>query len=173
MTLDRRYPTGKFSKPDAYNADTVSKQIEALRVLPENLIALTQDLNDDQLALTYREGGWDIRQVVHHIVDSHMNSYIRYKWTLTEDQPTIKAYDEKLWSGMHDAKADIRYSLDMITPLHNKLVLICEGMSESDFHKSYKHPESGSIVPLWINTAIYAWHGNHHIGHIKLALSDS
>lgn len=170
MTLDRRYPTGKFSKPNTYNEETVANHIEALRILPENLISLTKDLTDEQLDLTYREGGWNIRKVVHHIVDSHMNSYIRYKWTLTEDQPMIKAYDEKLWSSLHDYDADIRYALDMITPLHKKLVQICEGMSASDFERSYIHPESKSVVPLWVNTAIYAWHGNHHLGHIKLAL---
>jgi hypothetical protein len=148
---DPRYPIGKF-RPPAENTPAVrAAQIETLRLLPERLRGAVEGLNEAQLDTPYRDGGWTVRQVVHHFADSHANSYVRFKLALTEDWPTIKQAIEP--------------SLVLITGLHQRLVALLESMSEGDFERGFNHPERGRMT-LAANLALYDWHSRHHTAHI-------
>ena len=162
---DPRYPIGKFKPPAASTPAVRAEQIETLRLLPERLRAAVAGLNDTQLDTPYRDGGWTVRQVVHHFADSHANSYIRFKLALTEDWPTIKPYDEAAWARLPDSRLAIEPSLVLITGLHQRLVGLLEPMSEEDFERGFIHPERGR-VSLATNLAIYDWHSRHHTAHI-------
>jgi hypothetical protein len=163
--FDPRYPVGKFQPPVANTPAVRSAQIETLRLLPERLHAAVAGLNEAQLDTPYRDGGWTVRQVVHHFADSHANSYIRFKLALTEDWPTIKPYDEAAWAQLPDSKMKIPPSLDFVTGVHARLVALLQSMSEEDFQKGFNHPERGPIT-LATNLAIYDWHSRHHVAHI-------
>jgi hypothetical protein len=159
---DFRYPIGRF------NADaegTRSEQIETLRRLPAQLREAVSGLSEAQLDTPYREGGWTVRQLVHHIADSHANAYIRFKWALTEDTPGIKAYDEKLWAQLPDSRLPVAESLNMTQAIHARLLGLVESMSDADFERSFVHPERGKVA-LGANLAMYAWHSKHHLAHI-------
>lgn len=161
-----RYPVGHFQAPPANNPAVRTPQIQTLRELPAHLVAAVAGLKDAQLDTPYREGGWTVRQVVHHIADSHMNSYVRFKLALTEDWPTIKPYDEAAWAKLPDSTArPIEASLSLITALHDRWVVLLESMSEADFQKGFNHPERGR-QNLAVALAIYAWHSLHHTAHI-------
>ena len=124
-------------------------------------------LNDEQIDTPYREGGWTVRQVVHHVADSHMNAYVRARLTLTEDRPLVQPYDEKVWAVLHDARtAPIEPSLALIEGLHARFVALLRSLSPSDFTRTFRHPETGewSLERL---VAFYAWHGKHHTAHIR------
>ena len=124
-------------------------------------------LNEGQLETPYRAGGWTVRQVVHHVADSHLNSYIRFRWTLTEDTPTIKAYDETRWAELPDAKtAPVEVSLKLLESLHVRWVYLLETLDDEAFKRSFVHPETGEEISLERNLALYAWHGRHHCAHI-------
>ncbi|KAA6458810.1 putative metal-dependent hydrolase [Acidobacteria bacterium AB60] len=157
-----RYPIGRFN-PAA--AGSRNDQIETLRRLPERLRAAIDGLNDSQLDTPYREGGWTVRQLVHHIADSHANSYIRVKLALTEENPVITAYDEAAWARLPDSSLPIAVSLPFIDAVHTRLVSLLESMSEEDFQKTFRHPERGQVT-LANNLAIYDWHCKHHTSHI-------
>jgi len=123
-------------------------------------------LNEAQLDTPYRDGGWTVRQVVHHVPDSHMNAYIRFRLALTEHEPVIKPYDEAAWAELVDAKsAPPEISLTLLDALHDRWVRLLRSMSDADFLKQFRHPELG-VVPLEKNLALYAWHGKHHVAHI-------
>ena len=129
---------------------------------------LVKNFNLEQLETPYRPDGWTVRQVVHHIADSHHHSYTRFKWTLTENEPLIKAYEEKKWSTLFDARsAPIELSLTYIRALHAKLVYLLKGLTEEDLEMYYIHPEGDVQVTLAENIGKYAWHGNHHFAHIE------
>ena len=162
---DLRYPVGRFHPPAAYAPDIRAAHIDTLRLLPERLRAAVKGLSDAQLDTPYRDGGWTVRQVVHHFADSHANSYIRFKLALTEDWPTIKPYDEAAWARLPDSRGEIGPSLTFITGLHERLVALLESMSDEDFQKGFVHPERGRIT-LANNLAIYEWHSRHHVAHI-------
>ncbi len=162
---DLRYPLGKFRPPADSTPAVRAEQIETLRRLPEHLRKAVAGLNDAQLDTPYRDGGWTVRQVVHHFVDSHANSYIRFKLALTEDSPTIKPYDEAAWARLPDSSAPIEPSLIFLDGLHQRLVALLEAMSEADFQRTFTHPERGRVT-LSNNLAIYAWHSRHHTAHI-------
>jgi len=157
-----RYPIGRFN---AATAGTRDEQIVTLRQLPSQLRAAVSGLSYTQLETPYREGGWTVRQLVHHIADSHANAYIRFKWTLTEDTPTIKAYDENAWAKLADSQLPVVESLNMTQAVHARLLGLVESMSEADFDRAFIHPEHGRIT-LGTNLAIYAWHSKHHLAHI-------
>ncbi|MGD0156873.1 MAG: YfiT family bacillithiol transferase [Terracidiphilus sp.] len=162
---DPRYPIGKF-RPPAENTPAVrAAHIETLRQLPTRLRAAVSGLNDAQLDTPYREGGWTVRQVVHHFADSHANSYIRFKLALTEDWPTIKPYDEAAWARTPDSLMPIEPSLQFVDGLHARLVTLLQSMSEEDFQRGFTHPERGRVT-LANNLAIYDWHSRHHVAHI-------
>ena len=162
-----RYPIGQFQVPETITRDLVQLWIKELEELPGKLKSLVGDLTDAQLDTPYRPGGWTVRQTVHHISDSHHNSYIRFKWALTEDNPMIKAYDEKAWASLFDSRtAPIAMSLDHLAAIHLKLVYLLRGLSEAGLQRSFLHPDGNIKTSLEENIGRYAWHGNHHYQHI-------
>lgn len=163
-----RYPIGHFSSPDVITDSQLQEWIVTLEQFPNKLQKLVINLFPEQLDTPYRPGGWTVRQVVHHVADSHHHSYIRFKWALTENKPVIKYYYEQLWAELEDAKsAPIGLSLNHLSAVHAKLVYLLKGMSETDFNKSFIHPEHNEEVSLKTNVGKYAWHSNHHYAHIK------
>jgi hypothetical protein len=163
---DLRYPIGKFKRPAESTPAVRAEQIESLRLLPERLRAAVAGLSDAQLDTPYRDGGWTVRQVVHHFADSHANSVIRFKLALTEDWPTIMPYDERAWAELPDSKSlPVDSSLVFIEGLHARWVALIESMSETDFARGMVHPERGRS-DLALTLAIYAWHCHHHTAHI-------
>lgn len=163
-----QYPIGKFECPNKIEKHHLENWIRILEYFPEKLENLVSKLTDYQLDTPYREQGWTIRQVVHHCADSHHHSYIRFKWALTEENPTIKAYDEKAWAELTDTKfVPIAPSLLHLKAVHQKLVLLLKSLSETDLEKTFYHPESKETVALNRNVGIYAWHCNHHFAHIQ------
>jgi DinB superfamily len=163
---DLRYPIGKMKLPAWSTPELRAEHIETLHLLPERLRAAVKGLNDAQLDTPYREGGWTVRQVVHHFADSHANSYLRFKLALTEDCPTIKPYDEAAWARLPDSALPIDGSIAFLDALHIKLVAMLELMTEADFQRSFKHPERPQPTTLAANLAIYDWHSRHHVAHI-------
>jgi uncharacterized damage-inducible protein DinB len=163
---DLRFPIGRFSPPAMSLPGVRAAHIHTLRLLPERLRTATQDLTDHQLDTPYREGGWTVRQVVHHVADSHANCYIRFKLALTEEWPTIKPYDEKAWANLADSRwLPIDVSLAMIEALHGRWVGLLESLSDEDFAKGFEHPEQGR-QNLAKALALYDWHSRHHTAHI-------
>ena len=163
----QRYPIGKFD-PSLPVAETDLQQfIQDIAALPAQMRQAVQGLTDEQLDTPYRPGGWSIRQVVHHVADSHMNSFIRFKLALTEDAPTIKPYEEALWSELPDSKNEpIEVSLVLLEALHHRWVVLLKSLSETDWQRVYIHPASGK-TPLVKVAGLYAWHGKHHLAHIS------
>ncbi len=169
--MDLRYPIGRPQLRAPLTDADRSTLIRQIREAPAGLRAAVQDLSDAQLDTPYRDGGWTVRQLVHHVPESHMNGYIRFKWALTEDVPTIKVYDEAAWAEVHVARTlPIAPSLALLDALHARWVPLLEAMTEEDFARTYLHPEDGDTT---LDTAlqIYAWHGRHHTAHIA-ALRD-
>lgn len=163
---DLRYPIGHFSPPARNEAGDRSTHIQTLRLLPERLRAAVGGLNDEQLDTPYRENGWTVRQVVHHVADSHANAYVRFKLALTENWPTIKPYDEAAWANLPDGrKLPVEVSLTLVSALHERWVALLEAMSESDFQRGYNHPESGRQNLAKV-LALYDWHSRHHTAHV-------
>ena len=159
---DLRYPIGRFNPAAGRSRE---EQIDTLRLLPAMLHRAVSGLDDAQLDTPYREGGWTIRQLVHHIADSHANSYIRIKLALTEDSPTIKTYDEAAWANLPDSRMPIDVSLVFTDAVHARLVNLLESMTDADYEKTFRHPERGTVT-LANNLAIYDWHSRHHTAHI-------
>lgn len=166
MTTDPRYPIGHFERVLPATAEQRAALIQQIADAPVNLRAAVAGLNDAQLDTSYRPGGWTVRQVCHHLPDSHLNSYIRFRLALTEDLPTIKPYNETLWAELSDAKhAPIDISLRLLESLHQRWVLLLRSMSPADFQRKLNHPETGENV-LDFYLVLYAWHGRHHISQI-------
>jgi len=163
-----KYPIGYYEIPEDITDDHIAEWIGSLESLPGRLRKLVENLSEEQLETPYRPGGWTVRQTVHHIADSHHNSYIRFKWALTEETPIIKAYDEKAWSDLFDAKsAPIVLSLDHLSAVHAKLVYLLNGLSREHLQRAFIHPDGRIDSPLDENIGRYAWHGNHHYAHIE------
>ncbi|MGB5647707.1 YfiT family bacillithiol transferase [Muriicola sp.] len=166
-----KYPIGHFVKPAIINPLLVKDWVAQMEALPVNLSDLVIPLSKEQLDTPYRAGGWTVRQVVHHLADSHHHSYIRFKWALTEDRPVIKPYLEKEWALLFDAvSAPIDLSLKHLDAVHAKLVYLLKGLSEEDLMKTFIHPVGNSETTLKENIGRYAWHGNHHLAHIQALL---
>ena len=163
-----RYPIGRFTANDSYTLEEVKANIKRIELVPASIEALAGKLTVKQLDTPYREGGWTARQVLHHVSDSHMNAYIRIKWTLTEETPTIKAYDEKLWSDTFETKADPAISLALLKALHAKWTVLLNGISKEQLARQFYHPDSKKHVRIDQAIASYAWHGEHHLGHLKI-----
>lgn len=157
-----RYPVGRF---DPASAGSRAEQLETLRRLPANLGKAVAGLDDSQLDTPYRDGGWTVRQVVHHLADSHVNSYIRVKLALTEDAPTITAYDEAAWARLPDSRMPVEVSLPFLEAVHARLIALYESLDDAGFARTFVHPERGRVT-LANNLAIYAWHSRHHVAHI-------
>jgi len=162
---DLRYPIGRFTPALPSEPAMRGEQISVLRLLPGSLQAAVSGLSHTQLDTPYREGGWTVRQLVHHIADSHANAYVRTKLALTEDWPTIKTYDEAAWARLPDSKLPIDGSIAMISALHERWMALLESLSEADFHRGYNHPELGR-QELSSVLALYSWHSRHHTAHI-------
>ena len=168
-TLEKlRYPIGHFIAPETISETHRSDWIAKLESLPVMVEDLVKDLTPEQLETPYRPGGWTVRQVVHHLADSHHNSYIRFKWALTEDSPLIKPYDEKSWAELFDSrKAPVHLSLNHLKAIHAKLVYLLRGLTTEELARAYVHPEGNAVVTVEENIGRYAWHGTHHYTHIR------
>lgn len=162
---DARYPIGRHEAVTTLTPAQRAECIAQIAAVPENLRRAVKGLDDKQLDTPYRDGGWTVRQVVHHLPDSHMNAYVRFKLALTEEQPPIKTYEEALWARTPETGAPVDVSLQLLDALHRRWVLLLKGMDPHDFARTMKHPESG-IRTLDGMLAMYAWHGRHHTAHI-------
>ncbi len=165
---DLRYPIGKYQPVENITSEYVEDCIQEIALLPERLRKAVRGLNDKQLDTPYRPDGWTVRQLVHHVGDSHLNSIIRFKWALTEDEPTIKAYNEKDWVLTPDVSATpVSVNLKFLESLHKKWVHLLRSMELSDWDKAFVHPETGRRLTLGWLLGLYAWHGRHHTAHIN------
>ncbi|MEO8677963.1 MAG: YfiT family bacillithiol transferase [Vicinamibacterales bacterium] len=163
--MDPRYPTGQFVFNPQATADTRRTAVAAIGSFPSELQAVLPSASIDK---PYREGGWTARQVVHHLADSHMNAFIRFRLALTEDKPTIKLYNETEWAKLVDSTTeDPAVSVQILTGLHRRWHRMLEAMSQEDFNRAAVHPDRGPVTLDWF-LQLYAWHGRHHIGHLKL-----
>jgi uncharacterized damage-inducible protein DinB len=163
-----RYPVGRFEFVEGGDPSLRARAIAEIGALPTRVREVAGALTDAQLATPYREGGWTARQVVHHIADSHINAYVRLRWLLTEDRPTIKAYDEKAWAELPDAStAPISLSLDLLTAVHARWHFLLSALPSDVFGRELVHPDNG---PMTLDRIVqmYAWHGRHHVGHLLL-----
>ena len=168
----RRFPIGKHIRLGKYVAEEVAKGIRDLEAFPALLRNKVSGLSEADLERKYRPGGWTVRQVVHHVADSHMNSYTRFKLALTEDRPVIKPYFEERWAELADGKSgDLGVSLSLIDGLHARLVALLRSLDEAALTRTFFHPETGRDVFLFDNVGVYSWHGRHHLAHIDLALA--
>jgi hypothetical protein len=163
---DLAYPIGKFAWSGPGSAVDRARRIEEIAAAPAALRKAVEGLADAQLDTPYRPGGWTVRQVAHHVPDSHVNAYVRFKLAVTEDTPTIKPYDEAAWATLADVRAvPVATSLALLEALHARWVALLKSLGEADWARTFRHPELG-VVPLEKNLALYAWHGRHHVAHV-------
>ncbi|MGH7596991.1 MAG: YfiT family bacillithiol transferase [bacterium] len=163
---DLRYPIGKFIIAGEANGAQRPELIQQIAEAPANLRAAIKGLTEQQLDTPYRPGGWTVRQVVHHIPDSHLNAYTRFKLALTEEEPTIKPYNEKLWAELDDVRnTPIEVSLQLLEALHKRWVILLQSLKPEDFACTLLHPDNG-VMKLDTVLRLYAWHGRHHVAHI-------
>jgi uncharacterized damage-inducible protein DinB len=164
--MDPRYPIGKFEMPTDTSPAKRTKAIEDIASAPQKIRAAVSGLNDAQLETPYRDGGWTVRQVVHHLADSHMNAYVRCRLALTETEPTIKPYEESAWAKLDDAAhAPVEVSLKLLEPLHERWVRLLQSVKDHEFARTFRHPEHGVRTLEWM-LFLYAWHGKHHTAHV-------
>jgi len=164
--MDPRYPVGKFAVPAEVTSAARAEAVLEIAAAPTKLRAAVQGLNNAQLDTPYREGGWTVRQVVHHVADSHMNAYIRWRLALTEMEPTIKPYAEADWANLEDAAhSPVEVSLRLLEPLHERWVRLLHSVRAADFARTFRHPEHGVRTLDWM-LFLYAWHGKHHTAHV-------
>ncbi|MDN3690055.1 YfiT family bacillithiol transferase [Cyclobacterium jeungdonense] len=166
-----KYPIGRFQLPELVTAETVDQAILAIKRLPENLKEVLCNLSDEMLERKYRPGGWTIRQVVHHLADSHMNAYMRFKLALTEENPVIKPYKENLWADLADSKLGLDGSVNILTGVHERWGYLMLNMTEGQWNRRFFHPERDKSISLQSNALLYHWHGNHHLAHIHQAIT--
>ncbi|MFB5674588.1 YfiT family bacillithiol transferase [Paenibacillus terreus] len=161
-----RYPIGEFEAPDRFTDELLQSWIKDIAELPAKLRAAVEGLDEEQLNTPYRDGGWTVRQVVHHVADSHINSYVRFKLALTEDGPTIRPYDEGRWAELPDARQlPVEVSLSLLDSLHERWTTLLHSFGPEQFNRSFIHPESGE-ASLETAVGLYSWHGRHHTAHI-------
>lgn len=162
-----KFPVGTFQRPEIISKEQIADYIDIIETFPERLAAEVMQLSDEQLDTPYRPGGWTIRQVVHHCADSHVNSFVRFKLSLTEDTPVIKPYYEDRWAELADAKSlAIEPSLLLLKGLHKRWVVLLKSLKADDLKRTFIHPQSGRTYALDENIGLYAWHCNHHLAHI-------
>lgn len=166
MTEDLRYPIGKHV-PEVFSHAAKEKKLLEIEYLPADLEMSVLNLDAHQLQTPYRPGGWTVHQLVHHIADSHMNAYIRFKLVLTEEHPTIKTYDENLWTNLADvASQPVNVSITLLFALHRRWLAAIKDLSETQWERTLYHPEQKRDMSLWELLCLYAWHGKHHVKHI-------
>ncbi len=163
---DLRYPIGLFEHDGPVADDDLDLWIGQIQALPEQMLKAVNVLSDDQLNTAYRPGGWTLRQVVHHVGDSHLHSYVRFKWALTEEEPLIKVYDEQRWAELADyGDTPVQTSLKFLAALHERWVVLLRALSPDQLSRRFVHPVSGPTELRW-NVGSYTWHGRHHLAHI-------
>jgi uncharacterized damage-inducible protein DinB len=163
---DPRYPIGKFTFDGTLTTDQKKQHLNDIEQAPSQLRAAVTGLSDKQLNTPYREGGWTVRQVAHHVPDSHLNAYIRFKLALTEDEPTIRPYMEDRWAELPESRqAPIEVSLALLESLHERWALVLQNIADADWKRTFRHPEMG-VLSLEKTLALYAWHGRHHVAHV-------
>jgi uncharacterized damage-inducible protein DinB len=162
---DLRYPIGKPARKSTLTAAERRTAIDAMAAMPAQLRTAVRGLSDAQLDTPYRPGGWTVRQLVHHVADSHMNAFIRFRLALTENHPTIKPYDEAEWAKLSDATMPVDVSLDLLDRLHQRMVHLLRSLGDKDFQRTVNHPENGSMTVDAV-LDLYAWHGRHHTAHV-------
>lgn len=166
-----KYPTGHFVPPASFSWDEVKQHIQKMEALPADLEVIIKGLNAKQLNYGYRNGSWSIRQIVHHLADSHLNFHMRLRLSLTENVPTIKPYDENAWAELSDANSDdLSFSLMIVKGVHARAVELMKSLNETELKKEYFHPDNKKNWPLYWLLGLYAWHGHHHVAQIKVAL---
>jgi hypothetical protein len=164
---DLRYPIGPFTPSPALSAGEREAAILAIAAVPPALRAAVSGLSEEQLDTPYRDGGWTIRQVVHHLPDSHLNAYVRFKLAMTEEQPEIRPYDETAWAETEEARAgELTMSLDLLDHLHRRWVAFMRTLQPDDWSRGLRHPEFDRVLDLDFMLQLYAWHGAHHVAHI-------
>lgn len=166
MSTDLRYPVGKFVRANALTPEQRTAAFRTLAGTPANLRAAINGLTDRQLDTPYRPDGWSVRQVVHHMADSHMNALVRLKLGLTEETPTIKPYDEAKWAELDDSRSNVADSVQLLTALHARWVYLLERMKPEQFARKINHPEGKEPMSLDTLLALYEWHSRHHVAHI-------
>lgn len=166
-----RYPIGKFLAKDSYTPEEFRDCIDRIETLPARIEPIIRNFSPTQWETPYRNGGWTARQVLHHLPDSHTHAYIRFKWTLTEDTPLIKAYDEKGWAETPETLLDPMISLNLLKALHVKWVALIRSLKPEDLQRGFIHPETQKHIRLERMVALYAWHGDHHLAHLQMVAS--
>jgi hypothetical protein len=161
-----KYPAGKFKPPVSYTTEDLRHWITIIKEFPGRLRHAIINLSEKQLDVPYRTGGWTLRQVVHHVADSHMNSLMRFKWALTEHNPTIKPYEEADWALLPDYRLPVESSLRIIEGIHLHWVALLESFTEEEWNRTFLHPQSGDTMQLKKAVALYAWHSKHHLAHV-------
>ena len=167
---DLRYPIGQFQFPEVVTAQQVQKWIDDIRLLPRQLAEALNGASEQSLAKSYRENGWTVTQLVHHLADSHMNSFIRFKLALTEDTPTIKPYNEVDWAMLPDSDMPVATSYKLLESLHERWVYLLTSLTDEQLQRAFQHPDNG-LMTLEKALAMYAWHGKHHLAHIHHSLA--
>lgn len=166
-----KYPIGKYEFPQDFNSSYITKWIDDLEALPELVYRISKDLTAEQLEKPYRPEGWTARQVVNHLADSHINAYCRFHLALTEENPTIRAYDEVAWAKLPDGfSGDIEHSIAILRGVHARLVMLLKTLELEDYNRTYFHPEAQQQFTVAYLLGNYAWHGKHHLAHIQLTL---
>jgi hypothetical protein len=166
MSDDQSYPIGRVRAPASATAAERAQWIDAIAEAPKRLRAVVVGLGDEQLDTPYRPGGWTVRQLAHHVPDSHMNGYVRTCLALTEQEPTIRPYDEKAWAELPFARSGpIAVSLDLLDAVHERWVPLLRDLADADFKRAFYHPDNGRTL-LETHVALYAWHGQHHVAHV-------
>jgi uncharacterized damage-inducible protein DinB len=166
--MDIRYPIGKFEKPTSFNEQDLKSWINDIKLLPKRLREAVDGLSEEQLNTPYREGGWTVAQVVHHIADACMNAFLRTKWTLTEDAPSIKPFEENAWAETIEARSlPVESSLRLLEGLHERWARLLESLKMDDFKRTFYHEGTKATIDLYTFTAMQSWHGKHHTAHIQ------
>lgn len=166
-----KYPIGKYDQPENIKKEHIDKWLNEIAILPKKIRTLTQNLSQEQLHWIYRPEGWSIKQVVHHCADSHMNCLMRFKLALTEDLPTIKPYEEKLWAELADSQdTNIEPSIVLLESIHYKWIVLLKSLTQEQLKRQFLHPATKKIYDLDAVIGMYAWHGNHHLAHIEQAI---
>lgn len=166
-----KYPIGKYEPPKTITETQLKEWIEQLAILPQEIADIAAGLSEAQLEIHYRPDGWTVSQVIHHLADSHINAYTRVRLTLTEERPEVRPYDEVKWAELADAKSgDIQLSIDILKAIHERLVSLLKTLQFNDFERTYYHPAAQQEFTLGYLVGNYAWHGKHHLAHIKSTL---
>ncbi len=163
---DLSYPIGHFNPEASLSADDRARLIDRIADHPARYRAAVEGLTREQIDTPYRPGGWTVRQLLHHVPESHLNSYVRFKWALTEENPVIKTYDQDAWADTVGSRGDVELSLELLEALHARWVSWLRDLSPEDWSRTFQHPEWGSIS-LETNLQLYAWHGEHHLAHVS------